>query len=562
MAQVLTLALLPPLLLATYQAYDAYRTSRREVTAAAVQTLDVITNYERSFFDRARELLAELAADPVVFGAGAGCAPRLEEAAAEHDAYRHLAVLRGAGEPLCSSADGSRDLMLGRHEILNDVRDSGAFELSGVITYEDGEPAPILAAAVPVPEARGEAASLVLTVDLADLIGAMRSLDLPADSVAVLVESDGALAQAGDRGDAAASPRLPPPDALERLIEAPFRSLEIAGRDGRERRYGAAPLASDRLFIVTGIPTNEPWSWLNRQLLTAILGPLGVAFLAILTIAVATEVLINRHIRALAADMRGYVVDAPLTHHLRRMPDELAALAAGFAALIARVDEREERLKASLREKEGLLREVHHRVKNNLQLVNSLLALRRRRTTSAVAVEAMREAQTRIRALALLHRNLYQQDDVAEVELASFIGDLCRLVEETARDEAEIDLELRVAPMRMNVERAIPLALFLVEALSNAFAHAFDDRARGRITVALQAAADDGAMLEIADDGVGFDPEAAAARNGLGLTLLRMLAREVGGELEVVSGDGTAVRVRLRLEGAAAAGGERDDRDL
>jgi len=171
----------------------------------------------------------------------------------------------------------------------------------------------------------------------------------------------------------------------------------------------------------------------------------------------------------------------------------------------------------------------------------------------------MREAQTRIRALALLHRNLYQQDNVAEVEVPSFIGDLCRLVEETASADADVDLEVRVSPLRLNVERAIPLALLVVEALSNAFKHAFEGRDRGRVIVALDRIDDERARLEIRDDGKGFDSEGLAARDSLGLTLLRMLAGEVGGELEVTSADGTCVRVDVQLAPPAARGEAADD---
>ena len=332
----------------------------------------------------------------------------------------------------------------------------------------------------------------------------------------------------------------------------------MATVDGPGGRMGfvAAAIVPGRLYALVGLPSPR-WSWLERDLVLGLIAPVLMLAVAVIGIWIATDFLVNRHVEALASAARAYAAGRPAAWpSLRGAPSELRQLAAVLARTTGELGAREDELKASLGQKEALLREVHHRVKNNLQVVTSLLNLRAQAAASPAARAAMLEAQARIKALALVHRGLYEGEEpgTAEVELQSFLGELCNLLEDTVPGRSgEVEVRLDLQPARVAVDRAVPIALFVTEALSNAFKHAFPGGRRGTVAVRL-ARVEAGAAtarLTVRDDGVGIGPEATP---GLGTTLMRMLAGQTGGRLRMDSSDGTLVELEFPLAPARAAG--------
>jgi PAS domain S-box-containing protein len=201
----------------------------------------------------------------------------------------------------------------------------------------------------------------------------------------------------------------------------------------------------------------------------------------------------------------------------------------------------EEQLRASLREKEALLKEVHHRVKNNLQLISSLLSLQAARVEDHSARRALADSRDRVRSLALVHENLYRAGNFAGVPLAAQVQSLCaHLLRSYGGDSPRVDFQTRIADVALDLERAVPFVLIINELVSNALKHAFPGGRGGRVSVELRALAGGRYALTVADDGVGLPTEIDLAGSGsLGLQLVSDLAQQLYGTVAVRRDGGT-----------------------
>jgi PAS domain S-box-containing protein len=202
----------------------------------------------------------------------------------------------------------------------------------------------------------------------------------------------------------------------------------------------------------------------------------------------------------------------------------------------------EEELRRSLAEKEALLREVHHRVKNNLQVISSLLCLQAEDdSTSPEAARLFHESENRIRSMALIHEQLYRSGDLARIDFRDYVDGLTRNVLASAGEvDRPIRLTLDVEPVSLDLDIAIACGLVLNELLSNALKHAFPDGESGTITVAFRCA-DGSATLVVADDGIGLPalPNSQERPGSLGQQLVRALVEQLGGVSSVEGDAGT-----------------------
>lgn len=208
----------------------------------------------------------------------------------------------------------------------------------------------------------------------------------------------------------------------------------------------------------------------------------------------------------------------------------------------------EEAVRASLQEKEALLKEVHHRVKNNLQIVMSLLNLQADSVTDPAVLGALRESRDRVRSMALIHETLYRSESLARLDLADYVESLCdQIVRSYATAPERVRLDLRVEPVALDLDRAIPAGLLLNELVSNALKHAFPGGRAGVITVTLAAGPDGTVGLTVADDGVGFPPGLDTRRTDtLGLQLVAALTRQIDGTLDLTGDSGVQAGVTFR----------------
>jgi two-component sensor histidine kinase len=207
----------------------------------------------------------------------------------------------------------------------------------------------------------------------------------------------------------------------------------------------------------------------------------------------------------------------------------------------------EEVLRSALEEKTALLKEVHHRVKNNLQIVSSLLNLQVRGVKNDVALETLRDTQGRIRAMALLHETLYRESNAGRVNCSIYFSHLCaHLCRAFGQMGERVRVRTEIATMELGIDVAIPCGLIINELVSNSFKHAFPDGRRGEIMVRLHIEAEGRIVLSVGDDGIGLPPGADYQQNStLGAKLVTGLAKQIAGTLEVKSDHGTMVQVNF-----------------
>jgi two-component system response regulator len=206
----------------------------------------------------------------------------------------------------------------------------------------------------------------------------------------------------------------------------------------------------------------------------------------------------------------------------------------------------EQRTQASLREKEVLLREVYHRVKNNLQVIQSLLKMRARSLPAGETRMAIESTVQRVHAMALVHERLYQVEDLARVSLTGYLRDLFDgVVASSSRQPGQVHLELDAEEIHLTLDGAIPFGLLINELLSNNLKHAFPGNRQGTIAVSIHRV--EGAVkMVVQDDGVGL-PENfnAAACPSMGMKLAASLAHQLGGKLAFTSDHGCRVETNL-----------------
>lgn len=205
----------------------------------------------------------------------------------------------------------------------------------------------------------------------------------------------------------------------------------------------------------------------------------------------------------------------------------------------------EDQMRASLREKDLLLKEVHHRVKNNLQVISTLLALQSD-TAEGPAHALLLESQDRIRSMALVHEKLYQSPQLSSISFRDYAIDLSGHLFESYRVGDRVALELDVGTVPLGLDTAIHCGLILNELLSNSLKHAFPDGRRGTARVTMRAEPSGELIFAVMDDGVGFPVNVdVQSPKTLGLQLVRTLVTQLRGSITIASDNGTRVEIRI-----------------
>ncbi|MEL6251182.1 MAG: tetratricopeptide repeat protein [Bacteroidota bacterium] len=203
-------------------------------------------------------------------------------------------------------------------------------------------------------------------------------------------------------------------------------------------------------------------------------------------------------------------------------------------------------LEEALRDRENLLKEIHHRVKNNLQVVSSLLSLQSRSIEDPVALDAIEEGRNRVKAMGLIHQNLYQEENLIGVNLPQYIEKLTdNLLDSYKIQDSKIHINRKVEELSIDVDTLIPVGLILNELISNSLKYAFKGREEGNISLFI-GKSKEGLKIEVADDGVGlpkdFNPQESKS---MGFKLIRAFVQKMKANFEVISEQGTRVKIIL-----------------
>jgi PAS domain S-box-containing protein len=209
----------------------------------------------------------------------------------------------------------------------------------------------------------------------------------------------------------------------------------------------------------------------------------------------------------------------------------------------------ESRTRETLKEKEVLLKEVHHRVKNNLQIISSLLNLQKDQVKDIGTLQALRDSQSRVRSMALIHEKLYQSQSLAKIDFAEYVQSLTKdLFRSYQRTLGNIRLNIHADLISLDLDYAVPCGLILNELMTNTLKYAFPDGRDGSIWIDLHAEPDQSLILRVADDGIGLPAGLDNLKNkSLGLQLVNSLVKQINGTLVVESSSGTVFQVSFKV---------------
>lgn len=204
---------------------------------------------------------------------------------------------------------------------------------------------------------------------------------------------------------------------------------------------------------------------------------------------------------------------------------------------VTRAKNIEHQIRTSLKEKETLLQEIHHRVKNNLQIVASLLSLQSGYIRDPQTLIQFQESQGRVHSMALIHEKLYQSEDLACIDLADYIHSLVGMLLQTYSTNPNVLLEERLQPVSVSIDTAVPIGLLVNELVSNALKYAFPNGRTGRLCIMLDRLPSTGQIsIRVEDDGPGLEPNFQFEQaNTLGLRLVRVFAKQLRAEIKLTS---------------------------
>ncbi|HAY21985.1 MAG TPA: hypothetical protein DCY27_07435 [Desulfobacterales bacterium] len=210
----------------------------------------------------------------------------------------------------------------------------------------------------------------------------------------------------------------------------------------------------------------------------------------------------------------------------------------------------EKRLRDSLREKEVLLKEIHHRVKNNMQIISSLLRLQSGKVVNPEVQNVFQESQNRIRSMALVHEMLYQSPDLARINFTSYLETLIQGLRRSFQiDPQQITLQLEAEELNLEVDQALSFGLIINELVSNALKYAFPEGRRGVVCITVQKTSDQEVELVVRDDGVGLPPDLDIRNTtSLGLRLVQLLTGQLEGLVGLDQTNGTEFSIRCKAK--------------
>lgn len=544
----LALALAPVLLLGAGQSILAYKREEADRQAVLQRAAQRSAARARAQMEASEVLLETLASGAMGFD----CSDRLRTIRQRLPGYANLIRFNDIGRVVCSAesvpADPSR-----RDRDWFQALKAGA---SNYVTLRPGAAyaaGPALFMASRVDSARTGFGVVVAVIPLSALQPEPADRSLPPDTDVMVVDGQGALVSA-TKG---ARPTAAMKAWVDRARTGGSYLVYAEDSRGVRRAYSVAPLYQD-LFVVLSAPSRGLFqtAWLDP--LSGIVFPLIAFAVALVAVFFAAERGVGRWIvylqRVAAIYARGRFTVRPV--QADRAPPEIRELAETLDHMAATIVARDASLHDSLAQKDALMREIHHRVKNNLQVISSLLSMQERALSDPGARQAMSDTRQRITALALIYRALYQGADIKHVDLKPFLEELTgQLLAGDMSAHGSVRTEVRADRLVIDPDKLAPLALFAVEAVTNAQKHALSEQG-GTLTVEFAVRGPE-AELAIRDDGGGRgeapDPDAI---KGVGRTLMNAFARQLRGRatLERNAEGGLTARLVFPTPEAAPSG--------
>jgi two-component sensor histidine kinase len=271
---------------------------------------------------------------------------------------------------------------------------------------------------------------------------------------------------------------------------------------------------------------------------------LFAAFLlsTILTQSISTPVQSLAKAAQLVSENRDYAVRVP-----KRGNDELGMLTQTFNEMLSKIEESDSGLRKAIGEKDVLIQEVHHRVKNNLQVILSLFDMQARHVDNADALEVFRDCKARIRSMSLVHEMLYGSSDLSKIDFKQYVE---KLADDLSTSYQPLDRQLKtiisLKNLELDISKAVPLGLLTNEVLTNSIKHAFMDEPNPEIFI--KQVQSDALTILIGDNGKGLPPDIDISNpTTFGLRIIRLLAEQLNANLNVESNRGTIYTIQMAL---------------
>ena len=527
----MALALLPILLLGAFQAQSDFRDQAEARRSDLQLAAERSAARARSRLDSTAVLLQALRPESLQFF----CEPRLTLLVDRLESLNGLARISATGQQVCASratpSGPDRDAAVRSSEWFGRLRDGESMVMARAPVSSGTEPALIVASRLERPMGTFDGAMIAL-IPLTSLQPDTADRALPAGSEAALTDGNGNILTATDAGAFALEGGQSLRGWVGRARDGSAAVFAADDQEGRRRDYAGAALAGRDVYVLLSAPAPGLLSWARLNPVGVLILPLAAWLTAFAAVMLVSERIIIRWLdyleRVAAIYARGRFSVRPL--QAVNAPSEIRLLASTLDTLAETIIARDKALTDSLSEKDALMREIHHRVKNNLQIISSLLSMQQRALTDGPARAAVGDTRQRIAALALIYRTLYQSDDLRYADARIFLTDLVgQLVASATGRGPVVTSSVEADSLVVDPDKLAPLALWLVEAVTNAQKHAFAGRG-GDLKVRFTVRGDT-SVLEVEDDGPGVDETRQA---GVGRTLMGAFAKQLRGTAEIV----------------------------
>lgn len=511
---LLALALLPWLLLTgldTIRALDRTRLSQSQLADVVATTIvrDVGKSLEagRLGLDAAPLLISEK-----------GCRSGAEEILSRLTIYTALIVKKSDADPTCQTP-----ISIDKLELIepDSFEEGDNFRIERGIIEIDGVISDVIVLQSMV-QSTGDVYTLVAPVSL----GVETTLEtaLGSDSAIALTKRDGraitGITFASDENE-----------TLGELIGTDQEAYyEVAGLEDEPRRVVSRYFNDISIYVTVGRNSEESTLGSVVNPYTTFLLPIVVWGVGFLLIWLGTQTMLIRPIRKIRRVARQFA-RGKMDNRVElsgAAAGEVYGLAQSFNHMAHELQERAAKIADNMDEKDTLMREIHHRVKNNLQIIISLLNMQERKADNAAAIEAISETRTRINAIAIVHRGLYESSDLRRIDVPPFMQRLIAAIGDSLSvEEQDVTISLDVCECELTADEAIPVALFTVEAISNAVLHGVDRG--GKVNVLIEFTETGDLRVDVSDNGRGVgDPN---NMRGVGSRLMRGFSRQLSGTL-------------------------------
>ena len=403
----------------------------------------------------------------------------------------------------------------------------------GALAAEEAPGQPVLVLGQPVYREGALRGILFMTISSRYLQWVARSKDMSPDARFGIVSSSGLGILPARRDDT--FDWLPMPGLLKTYLPKSDRLQELPARAGDRRIYAIAPIFEQDIYEVASwprdaIPIGITWKDVLSISLPMLMWALavGVAYFAVDQLALRHILYLDRLVGAYGRSGRSL-----RAQRMRDAPTEIAKLGASFDEMAEEIESREQALLETVEEKDTLLREVYHRVKNNLQLIISLMSLQSRDAMSERERIGLERLQERVQGLALVHQMIYESENMNAVRLDRLIAEIAtNLRSGSARIPDAIKMTLDLDRIEAPPDKAVPITLFATEAIVNTFKHSLSQADRGTLAVSLKEEAD-GLHVAVINSMAGApSPDLSSGRKGIGAQLIDGFARQLRGRVE------------------------------